>query len=118
MKERNSVLYQFHDLNNFWIVAISHKNPLKLGIEPRVWSRLSPILVKFESYSISEMVVLLNNKLKSENQSVRIPDEEIWNIARQAEGDAHKAKNLLQQKLVLGTSENNSFRYPGSEVEL
>jgi len=115
VKERNSVLYQFHDLSNVWIVAISHKDPFKLGIEPRVWSRLSPILIEFESYSIDEMVALLKYNLDKGNQSVELLPDDIRKIAEQSEGDAHKAKNLLQQKIVLGFPNERPFRRDKAE---
>lgn len=105
MKERNAVLYQFQELANFWIIAISHQSPQKLGIEPRVWSRLSPIVIDFEAYTIDEITDLLKREIETSTYSITPTPTQIHMIAEQSNGDARRAKKLLTQRLVLGLSD-------------
>jgi Cdc6-like AAA superfamily ATPase len=104
-KERNAVLYQFHDLKNFWIVAISHQEPQKQGIEPRVWSRLSPVTVAFSPYTDEELRELLKHELKKSTYDVKPTASQLRVIAEQSDSDARRAKKLLVQKVVLGLAD-------------
>ncbi len=101
-KERNAVLYQFQDLSNVWIVAISHTEPYKLGIEPRVWSRLSPIQVAFNQYSVGDIEDLLKKHIELSDYKSQPSPIQIREVAEQAQGDAQRAKKLLTQKVILG----------------
>jgi Cdc6-like AAA superfamily ATPase len=104
-KERNAVLYQFNDLKNVWIVAISHLEPQKLGIEPRVWSRLSPVTIAFDKYSTEEIVALLTHHSQKADLKELPNPEKIREIAIESEGDFRRAKKLLTQKGILGLSD-------------
>jgi cell division control protein 6 len=104
-KERNAVLYQFMDLQNFWIVAISHKDPRKLGIEPRVWSRLSPIMAAFNPYTTEEILNILKYDLRKSHYDVTPTSQQLQELAEICNGDARIAKKLLVQKIILGLSD-------------
>ncbi|MFH1373242.1 MAG: AAA family ATPase [bacterium] len=104
-KERNAVLYQFHEMGNFWIVAISNETPQKLGIEPRVWSRLSPIFVNFNPYTTKEIIQLLKHDLEKSDHKTKPTAKQLQEIAEQSGGDARFAKKLLTQKVMLGLSD-------------
>jgi Cdc6-like AAA superfamily ATPase len=101
-KEQKSVLHQFQGFGNFWIVAISHHEPQKQGIEPRVWSRLSPVTVAFSPYTEAEVRELLKHELKKSTYDVKPTSSQLRVIAEQSDGDARRAKKLLVQKVVLG----------------
>jgi len=104
-KERNAVLYQFHGMKNFWLVAISHQDPRKLGIEPRVWSRLSPIFVAFNPYTTKEIIQLLKHELEHSDHKISPTAKQLQEIAEQSGGDARFAKKLLTQRVILGLSD-------------
>lgn len=96
LRERNAILYHLSTLGRVGIVCIGTSRMPMMHLEPKVLSRLHPVTIGFQPYTVADITTILENRA----QAALYPEG--WNrrilerIAELSEGDARVAVQTLR----------------------
>jgi len=101
LKERNAAIYNLARMNHSGLVCLSQSRKAYLDLDPRVQSRLLPEVLEFPSYSVTDLIAILEARAERSLSAEAWCRKDLQIIARQSEGDARIAIQTLRTAAYL-----------------
>ena len=104
-RERNDILYNFCNMGNIGIVAISNNRYVLYGLDERIRSRLNAQQIEFPIYGERDLLYILNKRAASSLIPHAYDHHILRRIARIADGDSRIAIQTLKNAAYLVENE-------------
>jgi Cdc6-like AAA superfamily ATPase len=96
-RQRDSILYALSTINNLGLVCICSDEHLFQSLEERVQSRLMPARIRFPTYSIDQITVILMERVEEALYESAWCPEVLKEIAEGSRGNARRAIQILRR---------------------